>query len=539
MTHRPSRRKPVLAAGLILLAGGFLLGAGLSASPNDHRPSFIRTAWNLLTASHRTQCGGNLKPLGLALHNTRAAQAKNPDAPWPMFGGSLNRNMANLVDKNIPTDWSIAEGKQKNIKWIADLGSKSYGGPVVAGGKVFIGTNNANPRDPKIKSKFKAVLQAYNEADGKFLWQIVHDIPPDDMFSAVLDSGLLSTPAVDGNRLYYVTSSCEVVCASTDGKIVWQYDMMKELKVHPYHCANCSPLVAGDLVFFITGNGNEEGKVVAPKAPSFVAFNKNTGKLVWQSNLPGDDIIQGSWANPTLATVNGKQQIIFPGGDTVLYSFEPQTGKLIWKFDCNPGRKQKPDDREMPNYIIATPVVYENKVYIGTGVYPEHELPPRSSFFLCIDITRTGDLSVKKLDHKAPENKGSALVWAYGGPIEPRPAKGRGVTFGRTISTAAIHDGLVFISEESGYLHCLDARTGQKYWEHDYKTGIWGSPYYVDGKIYQGAEDGGVTIFEASKNYKVIRTLDMEETIHGTPVVANGVLYMMTKTKLYAIAETK
>src|SRR5207244_11393189 len=108
-----------------------------------------------------------------ALQQTRLAT----NAPWPMFGGTPERNMANVVDKNIATTWSTEEGKRKNIKWLAELGSYAYGGPVVADGKVLVGTNNAAPRDPKNKGKDKAVVMAFNEAEGKFLWQIVHDIP--------------------------------------------------------------------------------------------------------------------------------------------------------------------------------------------------------------------------------------------------------------------------------------------------------------------------------------------------------------------------
>ena len=59
---------------------------------------------------------------------------------WPLFGGTVQRNMVNLVEKNVPTDWDVKTGK--NIKWVAELGSKAYGGPVVYGGKIFIGTNN-------------------------------------------------------------------------------------------------------------------------------------------------------------------------------------------------------------------------------------------------------------------------------------------------------------------------------------------------------------------------------------------------------------
>src|SRR5688572_712633 len=70
------------------------------------------------------------------------------ETAWPMFGGTPGRNMVNLRERGLPEQWSIEEGKEKNIKWVADLGSRSYGGPVVAGGRVYVGTNNQRPRDP-------------------------------------------------------------------------------------------------------------------------------------------------------------------------------------------------------------------------------------------------------------------------------------------------------------------------------------------------------------------------------------------------------
>src|SRR5262245_13655767 len=76
-----------------------------------------------------------------------AAQAGKAD--WLMFGGTPQRNMVNLTAKNIPIEWSAEEGKEKNILWTADLGSKAYGGPIIAGGRILVGTNNQKPRDPK------------------------------------------------------------------------------------------------------------------------------------------------------------------------------------------------------------------------------------------------------------------------------------------------------------------------------------------------------------------------------------------------------
>src|SRR5262245_24009395 len=93
-----------------------------------------------------------------------------------MFGGSPARNMVNLDVKNLAVEWDVTT--RKNIKWVADLGSASWGGPVVAQGKVFVGTNNQRPRDKKHRDKGGrpidlGVLMAFDEKTGEFLWQQV------------------------------------------------------------------------------------------------------------------------------------------------------------------------------------------------------------------------------------------------------------------------------------------------------------------------------------------------------------------------------
>src|SRR5271165_2139036 len=70
---------------------------------------------------------------------------------WPLFGGSVSRDLVNLVEKDTPTTWDNHKGREKNIKWSVPLGSKAYGGPIVSGGKIFVGTNNNSPRDPAIR----------------------------------------------------------------------------------------------------------------------------------------------------------------------------------------------------------------------------------------------------------------------------------------------------------------------------------------------------------------------------------------------------
>ena len=88
---------------------------------------------------------------------------------WPMWGGTPDRNMVSNM-KGLPTSWDV--GKKTNVKWVASLGSQSYGNVVVSGGMVFVGTNNEGLRDPKITGD-KGVLMAFRESDGQFMWQMV------------------------------------------------------------------------------------------------------------------------------------------------------------------------------------------------------------------------------------------------------------------------------------------------------------------------------------------------------------------------------
>src|ERR1043165_6350887 len=131
--------------------------------------------------------------------------------------------MVNTTDKNVPTMWDVGDTDPKNprkpvnIKWVAELGNRSYGGPTIADGKIFLGTNNTKPGDKKIKGN-RAVLIAFNQADSKFLWQLVPEIPEEVTSKEAQTEGLCSTPIVEGKHLYYVTSGGVGDCGGPPGE---------------------------------------------------------------------------------------------------------------------------------------------------------------------------------------------------------------------------------------------------------------------------------------------------------------------------------
>ncbi len=439
-----------------------------------------------------------------------------------MWGGTPQRNMASPI-KNLPSTWDVKSGK--NIKWKAQIGSTSYGNPVVAEGKVFLGTNNDNPKNPQIKGD-KGILLCLRESDGKFLWQAASD-----KLEAGYDwpeQGVCSSPAVENKRLYYVTNRGELVCLDTEGfldgqnngpyqeeiykgptdaDIIWKLDMMKELGVRQHNMANSSPVIWEDLVFVVTSNGQDENHetIPAPQAPSFIAVNKNTGKVVWQDNSPGDRILHGQWSSPALGEVAGLQQVFFPGGDGLLYGFNARTGQRLWSFDLNPKDAVYPKTR---NYIISTPVFWEGKIFLAVGQDPENGSGVGHMY--CIDPSHNGDITE------------TGRVWHYD-------------KIRRSISTAAVTEGLVFISDFTGFLHCLDVKTGKPYWTYDMLAAIWGSPFAADEKVYLGDEDGDVAVFKVGKELKKLSEVNMGSAVYSTPVAANGVLYIMTRMELYAI----
>ena len=285
-----------------------------------------------------------------------ATSASDPGSgDWPMWGGTPDRNMISNM-KGLPTTWDVKS--KKNVKWVAQLGSQTYGNAVVAGGMIFVGTNNEGLRDPKITGD-KGVLMAFRESDGEFMWQMVHDKLAAGRVNDWPYQGVASSPLVDGDRVYYVSNRAELVCLDTQGfrdkendgpvtdekltgmndaDVIWSFDMMEEVGAYPHNMSNSSPVIWGDLVFVSTSNGQDESHVniPSPRAPSIIAVNKQEGKLVWEDNSVEDRILHGQWSTPSVGTIGGVVQLVSAQGDGWVRGYEALTGKKLWEFDANP-----------------------------------------------------------------------------------------------------------------------------------------------------------------------------------------------------------
>jgi outer membrane protein assembly factor BamB len=502
---------------------------------------------------------------------------------WPQWGGSDARQMSSaeqgipsifLPGKKRPDGSGIDLRTSHNVKWIAKLGHKTFSSPVVAGGMVFIGTNDSTLTDPRFEQTGGGVLLCLDEATGRLLWRLVVPRLTTGRKSTDFDAmelGICSSPVVDGDRVYIVTNRDEVLCLDVrgmangndgpftderhywvpaghapvepgprDADIIWRLDMTA-LPVFPHDAAASSVLVCGDVLYVGTGNGVDNKVPPLPSAPSLIALDKRTGRLLAAEHEGiGGRVFHGQWSSPSLGYVDSKPRVFFGAGDGVCYAFEALTTTAggfqylhkVWSYDCTaPYRVDqcgKPidywsgDRREhrgnlndgrfaSPCEIIGTPAFYRNRVYVAIGQDPQHGRG--RGLLTCIDATQTGNITR------------TGKIWSYD-------------KIDRSLSSVAIADGLVYAADMPGRVHCLDAETGECYWVYDCQSDIWTSPLVVDGKVFIGTRKG-LWVLAAGPRPQVLAAINLGSAVRSMPVAASGTLYVASQGYLWAVANSR
>lgn len=509
----------------------------------------MKTNMNYLKASFWAACGWMML----------TAQAAN----WPMFFGNNERNGVS-PETNLPAEFvpgtmhldTTNAPKATNLKWRVKLFTHAYGGPVVADGRLFIGSNDG---------KKGGMVMALDEATGRALWQF--DIPRfitklTNYNYDVLDLGVCSTPTIVGDRLYFVSNRDEVYCLDTAGHSLpenagltnitwttegsaqkpprfltdaggfhWVFPMLAEKYVDAWvqDASSGSPLIDGDYLYIGPCNGVDRShrRVPHPHTPTLIMLDRHTGQLIARDfEETGTRLWHGEWSSPTLGVVNGKKLVFRGAGDGVCYAFDAtpvvcptnqdfHVFKTVWTFNINVagGRTgpywKNPAGRIGPSECIATPVFYSNRVYLAVGQDPLHK--DGRGVLACMDATKTGDITQ------------TGAVWVN-------------TNVDRSLTTVVIQDGLLFTADFTGRVHCLDADTGKTLWMYDTQRPIWSSPLIADGKVYIGTDAGDLFVFAATKEMKILGKSKLESAISAAPIAHNGVLYVMTQKWLYAVA---
>jgi len=451
--------------------------------------------------------------------------------------------------------------RSEDLLWEVRLGTHQYTVPRIDRGRVFIGINDMELKHPSARRTGGGIMMALDVVSGRMIWQM--PIPrymkgtQAPLHFNHWKCGVCSRPAIDGDRLYIVSPRGEILCldrngqadgnngpflteteymvmrdpayklTAADGDIIWRFDIIEDLKAYPHDVCGNSPIVHGDYVYASSSNGQDDKHkdIINPKAPSLMALDKLTGRLAAvDGELIGERMFHGNWSSPVAAEIAGRDMILFGGGDGVLYAFEPlgpsKAGdkplnlKRIWKHDCNPSDYRERDGKKIPyakwrtknpagpSEVISTPIVHEARIYISIGQSPVHG--PGRGMLSCLDAATGKE------------------VWAS-----------RKVD--RSIVDVAIDNGLAYITDFTGRLHCFDADTGEHCWQHELEGGVWcASPVVVNGKVYASTERSILWVLKAGREKEVLSRSRLR-SVGITPVVSDGVFYLPTQKRLFAL----
>jgi outer membrane protein assembly factor BamB len=499
-------------------------------------------------------------------------------ADQPQWGEAWSRNMVS-PEKHLPASFDPVTGK--NIKWKAHLGTQSHSTPIIAGGRVYIGTNNEQPRDPKHKGD-RGVFLCLDEQTGALLWQLVVPKREEDAYMDWPRTGMSSEATVEGDRVYLVDNRGAVLCldakgmtngndgpfrdeaaymtppgtnaprqqigaethpetlrppadekllqpGTLDADIIWKFDLPSEAGIWPHDAAHSSILIHGDHLYLNTGSGvdNTHKRIRAPDAPSLIVLDKRTGRWLARENEHiAPDVFHNTWSSPSMAKVNGRDLIFFCAGNGIVYGFEP------FKDDAastNPATLRKVFQFDFDPNAPKTDIhkYLSNRQQGPSDLYG---MAVCHSNRLC--VAGGGDIWwgkneawLKCIDAtKTGDITTNGLIWSY--PLEKH-----------VLSTPAVYNGLVFIADCGRKFHCVDAESGKQLWTHDIDGEVWSSPYVADGKVYLGTRSGEFYVFAANREGKLLAEMDLGSPISATTTAANGVLFVATMHELYAVKQ--
>ena len=482
-------------------------------------------------------------------------------ADQPQWGQRWTRNLVS-AERDLPDTFDVNTGK--NIRWTAKIGTETHSTPIIADGRVYLGTNNGEPRDPNHQGD-RGVLMCFNEKDGSLLWQLVVPKREEDRYHDWPKSGIASPATVEGDRVYIVSNRGEVMCLDArglangndgpfrdegvhatprgpaappqpleigplDADILWLYDLTKGVGIWSHDAAHSSILIHGNFLYVNTSTGvdNTHRKIRTPDAPSLVVIDKRTGRLVARDDEHiAPNIFHCTWSSPSLATVNGRPLVFFAGGNGIVYAFEPvaesagnatavATLKKVWEFDFDPAGPKTEVHRfttnraEGPSNIYGMPMFHEGRLYVAGGgdlFWGKNE-----AWLKCIDPTQTGNVTP------------TAQIWSYA--LEKH-----------VYGTPVLHEGLIYLADCGRKFHCIEAATGRPVWTHEINGEVWASPLVADGKVYLGTRSGAFYVFATGREKRLLSESKLPKGMSATVTAANGTLYVATMTHLYAVSQ--
>ena len=391
-----------------------------------------------------------------------------PASDWTEFRGPGGQGHSSA--RNLPTKWS----PELNVTWKTAL-KPGWSSPVLYQGKVFLTTAE------KKKDGLSLGVVAIDQKSGRIVWEKTV-LSGNETKNHKKNSDASPTIIAEGQRLYAHFGPNGTAALDLDGNVKWK---QTSLPYPPVHGNGGSPALVDDkLIFSCDGS----------KKPFIVALSKNTGKVLWKTPRKSDASRKFSFSTPLLIEAASKRQVICPGSG-VVYSLNPDNGKIIW--ECYYGQGYS---------VVPRPVFGHGLVYIATGFGDQQ--------VIAIRPTGTGDVTDTHVEWKTRR----------GAPKTP---------------SLLLVGGNLYMFSDAGMATCLDAKTGEEHYQERLGGGYSASPLYADGLIFAQNETGEGVVLKPGNDFKVIARNNLKERTLASYAMADNTIYIRSEEHLYKIQSRK
>jgi len=416
-------------------------------------------------------------------------------------------------DTGLPSEWEPFQPGRDNLIWKAPVGYRST--PIIMGGKMYVIAAMGEVPHPQSEAEKLVTgerIVCMDIKDGKVLWERHFNVFLSDIVTTRLGWAPM-TADPETKKIYAHTSGGFLVCLNGEtGKTEWEHQLTEEYgRVTGYGGRVAGPICDSGLVIVSMAHGSWGS--FARGACRFVAFDKDTGKVVWWGETPFD--LHGTYySNPVVAVINGERLIISGGADGALHAFQVRTGKRVWSYRFGAG------------VINPSPVVVGNYVLCAHG--EDNPEGGELGKVICVDASKIKD--------GKPE-----LVWQFRD----------GTIFG--LASPATDGKYLYIPNDRGKLYCFDIfkkgagseKTNRPIWRFNFGTTSRGAPVVADNKIFVSEVNARFVIIELNgdrppEKFHAVKfrtppggTGQVE--VNSTPAIADGKVYFGNRDESFCI----
>lgn len=379
---------------------------------------------------------------------------------------------------HVPAEISLPTtwSETENIVWKTPIPGRGWSTPVIGNGRIWLTSATDEGRSLRAVS--------VDVDSGVILLDREVFAPSEPVRINPKNSFASPSPILDGDRLFvhYGTMGTAALDAAT-GEILWRNnDLLLDHKEGP----GTSPVLWNHLLII-----NCDGMDVQYVA----ALDKHSGKLVWRSDRPGKihdnpDFCK-AYSTPLLVETGTRTELVSPGAHQVL-GYDPASGEIRWRVGYDGFSN------------VPRPLAGFGMVYVCTG-YMKPQL-------WAIRLGGDGDVTrthvAWKFERQVPANPSPILV-----------------------------DDAIYMTNNTGVLSCVDARTGELRWVQRLGGNFCASPIHGDGKLYFCSEEGVTTVVAPGEKFQKLAENQLDGAFMASPAVRGDALFLRTDKALYRIEE--